>query len=102
MRLSDRLQRIIEGLPPGGSFTLPVNVVREWLEDLEPEFRPDLTVPQVAEFFGRSPSTIRTWIRKGDLRAYVLQGHEYRITRQAAEELQQRRSTPKIARVGLG
>ena len=42
----------------------------------------------VAKFFGRSPSTIRTWIRAGRLEAYRFRGSEYRITHAALEEFQ--------------
>ena len=48
----------------------------------------DLTVDDVARLFGRQPSTIRGWIRKGSLRAYKFNGREYRIPRSAIEELQ--------------
>ena len=54
MRLSDRIRRMIEGLPPSASVTLPVSVVEEWLADGAPDVEPDLTVEEVSEFFHRS------------------------------------------------
>lgn len=48
----------------------------------------DLTVADVAKFFGRTPQTVRGWIREGMLVAYKLNGREYRITRAAVEEYQ--------------
>ena len=53
----------------------------------------DYTVAQVAEMFQRAPQTVRAWINARRLRAYKLNGREYRITRAAAEEfLEQQRN----------
>jgi excisionase family DNA binding protein len=51
---------------------------------------------QVAEIFQRSPQTVRDWINARRLRAYKLNGREYRITRAAVEEYleQQRNGEP--------
>jgi len=46
----------------------------------------DYTVAQVADMFGRSPQTVRDWIKAGRLRAYMFNDREYRITRTAVEE----------------
>jgi excisionase family DNA binding protein len=49
----------------------------------------DLTVPQLAERFGRGPSTIRTWCENGQLPgAYRLNGREWRIPTSAVEAMQ--------------
>ena len=91
MKLSDRLTRMIDGVPSGRMISLPVDAVREWLnENGTGGLDQDLTVEDVAVFFNRSPVTIRTWIRDGRLRAYRFQGREYRITESAVEEFRQR------------
>ena len=90
MRIADRIQKMIDGMPDGGSVTLPVDSLREWLSETGGGIEHDLTVDDVAKFFGRSPVTIRAWIRGGRLRAYRFQGREYRIPESALEELQER------------
>ena len=90
MRLADRIRRMIEGMPPGASVTLPVSAMEEWLDDGAPDVEPDLTVQEVAELYSRSPQTVRTWICEGRLVAYPFSGREYRITKRALEEFQAR------------
>lgn len=90
MKLHDRLQRAIDGLPDGSSVSLPVAAIREWLGDTTLSVEPDLTVSEVAEFFHRAPQTVRTWIREGRLDAYRFTGQEYRVTHRALEEFQER------------
>ncbi len=90
MKLSDRLTRMIDGMPNGASITLPVDTVRDWLNENGSGLDQDLTVEEVGEFFDRSPVTIRTWIRDGRLRAYRFQGREYRVCESALEEFQQK------------
>ena len=72
--------------------SLPVDAVREWLkaDGSGGGLDHDLTVEDVAAHFDRSPVTIRTWIRKGRLRAYRFRGREYRIPESAVEEFQER------------
>lgn len=92
MTLRERLRAIVESLPPNGL----VSFTRSDLEDLlesEAESaapagrdRPDYTVSEVAERFGRSPQTVRDWISSGRLRAYRFNGREYRVTPAALEE----------------
>ena len=91
MKLSDRLTRMIDGVPEGAMISLPVDVVREWLSENGSGGGPDhdLTVEDVAAFFGRSPVTVRGWIRDGQLRAYRFRGREYRIPESALREFQQ-------------
>ena len=92
----DRLRRLVEGMPEGASVVLPVDCVRGWLDGPHDTLEPDMTVAQVAEFYGRSPSTIRRWIRDERLRAYFFQGREYRITDCALREfIQQERGHPR-------
>ena len=88
MNLSDRLRRMIDGMPPAASITLPVEVVKGWLSDNGSGLDHDLTVAEVGKFFDRSPATIRAWIRAGRLDAYHFRGNEYRITHAAVEEFQ--------------
>ena len=88
MKLSDRLSRMIDGMPGGASITLPVDTLRDWLSEPGGSLDQDLTVEEVGKFFDRSPVTIRAWIRDGRLRAYRFQGREYRIPESALEEFQ--------------
>ena len=77
------------GCPDAASISLPVEVVRDWLDGEGPGFEPDLTVEDVATHFNRSPQTVRTWIRRGRLEAYRFQNKEYRITRRALTDFQE-------------
>jgi len=88
MRLSDRLTRMIDGMPDGASIILSVEDVKGWLSENGSGLDHDLTVEGVRKLFDRSPVTIRAWIRAGRLDAYHFQGNEYRITRAALEEFQ--------------
>ncbi len=85
MMLATRLNRMIAGLPDGASISLPVKWVRDLLATSAPELEQDLTVGEVAQFFGRSPVTVRAWIRDGHLKAYHFKGREYRVTASALE-----------------
>ena len=98
MRLSDRLSRMIDGVPDGGLVTLPVDTLREWMRENGSSLDHDLTVENIAAFFNRSPVTVRAWIRKGRLEAYHFRGNEYRITHSALEEFQQRERDGKQSR----
>ena len=89
MKLSDRLTRMIDGMPDGASIVLPVDAVREWLSENGGGLDHDLSVEEVGKFFDRSPVTVRGWIRTGRLEAYRFRGREYRITHAALEEFQQ-------------
>lgn len=83
--LSTRLRRAIEGLPDGTSVTFPVERIRTWVADSKGDVEPDRTVREVAELFGRSPVTVRAWIRAGRLKAYRFRGREYRVSSDALE-----------------
>ena len=82
MSIEDRLRQIVTALPEQASVTLPVLVVKEWLEVEADDPLADVTVADVAGQLGRSPGTVRDWIRSGDLEAYQL-GKEYRVMRPA-------------------
>ncbi len=90
MRLSDRIRKMIDGMPEGGLVMVPVDSLREWLNENGSGLDQDLTVEEVGKFFDRSPVTIRAWIREGRLRAYRFQGREYRVCESALEEFQQK------------
>lgn len=76
---------MIDGMPGEASISLPVKYVRAWLATPGNDLDLDMTVADVAEFFGRSPVTVRAWIRSGRLRAYQFRGREYRVTSAALE-----------------
>ena len=88
MKIPDRLTRMIDGVPDGASIILSVEDVKGWLSENGSGLEHDLTVEEVGKLFGRSPATIRAWIRAGRLDAYHFRGNEYRITRAALEEFQ--------------
>ena len=93
MKLSQRIQRMIDGVPRNGAITLSVETLWEWLDESGPGgFEPDLTVKEVAEIFYRATSTVTAWIRAGDLRAYRFNGKEWRITNAALEEFRAKQS----------
>ena len=98
MKLSDRLSRMVDGMPDGASITLPVDALRDWLSENGGGLDHDLTVEDVAQFFDRSPITIRSWIRDGRLQAYHFRGKEYRITHSALEEFQDQERNGKQSR----
>ena len=86
MTLEERLRLIVHALPAEASVTLPVAVVRGWLDDESDDPLADLTVTQVAAKLGWAEGTVRAWIRCGALDAYLL-GREYRIPRPALTAL---------------
>ncbi len=97
MSIEDRLRQIVNALPEQASVTLPVLLVKEWLEMEADDPLADLTVADVALQLGRSPGTVRDWIRRGELEAYQL-GKEYRVTRPALTTFcQQQRNGPQIS-----
>lgn len=85
MGLRDHLQRICQHTPPGS--LVPVDYLRSLL-DAEKEPAPteatpsgrDYTVKEVAKMEGRRPSTVRNWIRRRELEAYLYRGKEHRVT----------------------
>ena len=57
MSLEDRLRRIVTALPGEASVTLPVLLVKEWLEMEADDPLADLTVADVALQLSHSPGT---------------------------------------------
>ena len=53
----------------------------------------DYTVVQIADMFQRAPQTVRDWIKSGRLRAYKLNGREYRITEVAVKSFVEQQRT---------
>ncbi len=89
MGLGERLRTLAEALPEGASITLSSEALRSLLEtDAEESstLAHDMTVEEVANHLGRSPQTVRRWIREGELDAYSFRGREYRITAFALQE----------------
>jgi hypothetical protein len=95
MTLLERLQQLADALPPGASVTLP----REWLlEELgagqaaDPGVvAVDYTVADLAQLFGKQPSTARSWLEAGLFPgAYKLRGRSWRVPRAAMLAFQQR------------
>lgn len=83
MTLREQLERLRDALPtPASSVTLTRADLGELLgqpDAVEP--LSDLTVEDVAAEVDRAPSTVRGWCHDGKLRAYRLNGREWRITR---------------------
>src|SRR5207245_1327497 len=63
-----------------------------------PPVRVDLTIRDLAQLFGKQPSTVRAWVERGDFPgAYKLHGKEWRVPVSAVEAFQngERRRTAK-------
>ncbi len=100
LTVEDRLRTLADALPDGAAVTLPVSLIRSWLVQGGPadaDHNADMTVAEVATLFNRSPQTVRTWIRHGDLDAYRLHGREYRITARALEVFQQQQQAGAVS-----
>lgn len=101
--MEESLKKVVaqlEALPPGSL------VPRDWILGLviEVEASPapgapttvDLTVEVVAELFGRRPSTIRSWIERGDFPgSYKLHGKQWRVPPAAIDAFQRTQQTAK-------
>ncbi len=49
----------------------------------------DFTVRQIAERFGRQPSTVRAWVESGRLRGYRFAQREWRVSQEALREFEE-------------
>lgn len=92
-------RQILDALPDEA--LIPVGFVRRLIaervvEDSEP--LADLSVDEVARALGRAASTIRAWAASGQLRAYKLNGREWRVTRTALREYQDRQRQASVKR----
>jgi excisionase family DNA binding protein len=107
--VTDRLRELAERLPPGGSLTL----TRDALLDLaaaksgdrsdHANAPPELTVPELAGRFHRSPSTIRDWCEQGRFEgAFKLNGRDWRIPQAAVDAFLARQGRqPRTSPVNL-
>jgi excisionase family DNA binding protein len=111
MILRDRLLALRDTLPEGGSVVLTRAALDEMLvnepaENSEPDNGPDYTVSEIAVRFDRAPQTVRDWIKSGKLRGYLFNGREYRVTRHALAEFEEKqrqgRETKPVATSDLG
>ena len=78
----DQLSDGVPAVPPAVTPALPARV--------------DLTIRDLAEMFGKQPSTVRAWVERGDFPgAYKLHGKEWRVPVSSVEAFQkgQRRAT---------
>src|SRR5712692_1686095 len=102
--LDESLRKALAAMPPG---TL---VPRDWvLEQLSdgfpgapavevpaPPARVDLTIRDLAQLFGKQPSTVRAWVERGDFPgAYKLHGKEWRVPVSGVEAFQNRQRQAK-------
>lgn len=93
MSVRERLRRMIDGMPPGSSISLPVDEVRQLLDE-EPESDredrlADLTIEELASEFDRSESAVRSWCQQGRIPgAYKLRNREWRIPAEGVRAFQ--------------
>lgn len=93
--VEQQLRELVQVADPNGTVTV------RWLarllgEDVleagrSPQSTPqrDLTVEEVAQHFGRAPSTVRGWLSREELRGYKLNGRDWRIPPAAVKEYEQ-------------
>ena len=83
MSLRKQLSKMVEGMPPGSSISVPCDWLRSLLaEDERAGDVPDelLTLEEVGERMSRAVGTIRTWCNSGQLEgAFRLNGRDWRI-----------------------
>ncbi len=92
MSAAARFRALVEQLPEGSLLGLPREFLLEVLSTDERSIafpalmEPDLTVRDLAELFGRSPSTIRAWLEARRIpKAYKLRGREWRVSRRSVD-----------------
>ncbi len=77
-----RLPEDTQGVPPAVTPALPRRV--------------DLTIRDLAQLFGKQPSTVRSWVERGDFPgAYKLHGKEWRVPVSAVDSFQNRQRRAK-------
>ena len=96
MCLVDRLRTIIDGMPDGGSVSLPVTWLRDQLaqEGDGPGVGRLLTLGEAGAIVGRSASTVRTWANSGQLEgAFKLQNRSWTIPESALQRFIERQQS---------
>src|SRR5262245_49079231 len=74
MSLADRLRRLSDSLPAGGSVTLTKDALVELLGESDCNPGVDLSASQVATLLGLSDSAVRRLLEGGELRGYKKPG----------------------------
>ena len=95
MALVDRLKAIIDGMPPDGAVTLPVAFLSRLIEaeTAESGMGRLLTLEEVGDTVGRSPSTVRTWLNTGQLDGFKLNARSWRIRESALRSFIERQES---------
>ena len=85
MGLIDRLRAIVEPMPADASVMFSVVWLRDLLAVEGDSSGMDrlLTLEEVGEVVGRSPSTVRTWLNTGRLDGFKLNARSWRIRESA-------------------
>jgi hypothetical protein len=97
MTLVERLHTIVQAMPPGSTVMLPVDALREWLDEAGALAfsSDDFPVEEVAAKYGRAVSTVRNWCAQGVLPgAYKVNGKEWMIPRSALAAFKDPRTVP--------
>ena len=89
MTALERLRQLAEALPEGGGVVLGRDFLLELVAEQGTAAGRDLSVQQIAERFGRSPSTVRSWLERGLLRGFRFMGREWRIPLAALVEFEE-------------
>ncbi len=100
----DSLRAALTAMPPGT--LVPRDWVLERLSEDIPDVpaavtpatstRVDLTIRDLAQLFGKQPSTVRAWVERGDFPgAYKLHGKEWRVPVSAVDAFQNRQRRAK-------
>lgn len=98
-----RLRALVEGLPDGGAALLPRSELLALVKALPLEELPGAaySVADVATRLGRKPSTVRRLCAGGTLKAYRLNGRDFRIEPGAlVEYIERQHDRPRTARQG--
>lgn len=95
--LENRLRQLVRAGDPDGTVTLTIRFIAELIgEPLQEQEREgarvparDLTVDEVAAHFRRSPSTVRGWLGRSELRGYKINHRDWRVPRPALAEYEE-------------
>jgi len=100
----ESLRAALAAMPPGT--LVPRDWVLERVSDGSPSLptveppalpaRVDMTIRDLAQLFGKQPSTVRGWVERGDFPgAYKLHGKEWRVPVNAVDSFQNRQRRAK-------